>query len=70
MKLRGQPLIPEWTQPRTSGIPFESTGHTVRIQCTMISTTNLALMDLELTSVKIPKYQYVGFDFPILDEMW
>ena len=22
------------------------------------------------TSVKIPKYQYVGFDFPILDEMW
>jgi hypothetical protein len=21
-------------------------------------------------SVKIPKYQYVGFDFPILDEMW
>ena len=23
-----------------------------------------------VTSVKIPKYQYVGFDFPILDEMW
>ena len=21
-------------------------------------------------SVKISKYQYVGFDFPILDEMW
>ena len=25
---------------------------------------------LKDTSVKIPKYQYVGFDFPILDEMW
>jgi hypothetical protein len=23
-----------------------------------------------VTSVKISKYQYVGFDFPILDEMW
>ena len=22
------------------------------------------------TSVKIPKYQYVGFDFPIWNEMW
>jgi hypothetical protein len=38
-----------------------------RIEELITETTGLILVE---PSVKIPKYQYVGFDFPILDEMW
>jgi hypothetical protein len=35
------------------GIQFESTGRMVLTQCTMISTTNLALTGLERTRAKL-----------------
>jgi len=44
-------LILKWTPPRTSGTRFESTGRMVLTQCTMISTTNLAPMGQERTSL-------------------
>jgi hypothetical protein len=46
------------------------------VKCYYASIDHLLLMGptcflrRKVTSVKIPIYQYVGFDFLVLDEMW
>jgi DNA-binding winged helix-turn-helix (wHTH) protein len=53
-----------------SGRGYQFTGEIRELGAGASTRQVSAPLAVPAPSVKIPKYQYVGFDFPILDEMW